>query len=344
MKTILIVVCLIFVNSLYAEKVKSGNSFIPGHIRVDQIAMVGAHNISTSSKDGWIYSQQSETVTNLLAKYGVRFMKIPLHWRMPTKIFGKSKKPPYIALCHEEGVQNCKLSVLQRKGKKPQPAIDLLKKIATFVKNNPKEIIIIKFESYLIGKYLGNIINGTSNFTDQDAINEVNDIIRKSGLGSKVYKLKGKEWPTLEQLRKSGKTVIIFEQSDSFSKKMKNGLYVSSFNNWMRQTHWDDNHRSSCALYGKANDHRFLEIAINYATSIQKNSITSAFLKALKLVIPKLKNVKSYNYSSVNSKSAVKARVDGCRKHNFAGFIVSSDHVHKGDLQEVVYEYNKKLT
>ncbi len=330
--------CLIVCSSLKAEVEKYGNGFIPGHIRVNQIAMVGAHNISISSKDGWVYSQQSEKVSTLLNKHGVRFMKIPLHW------FLNSKKQTSISLCHEAGKpQNCKLSKLQRKGKDPKRAKELLYWVASFADGNPNEVIIIKFESYLFDKNINHKVNGTLAYTDDYAVTKLDKLIKDSGLGNRVYKLKvGKKWPKLEKLRKIGKNVIILEQGDKSGKLLQaKSHYVSSFRNFMAQTHWSDNHRDNCQLYGPK--HKFLEIAINYELSIQKGSVKGFVAKALKAV-PQLKKVKTYDYSSVNGEAKVTQRLGKCQKnHNFAGFVLSSDHVHKGNIKEIVRKHNLRL-
>ena len=334
----------------------ASNAHVPDSVRVDQLAFLDAHNIAMSTKSGWFYAQQGKSVGSLLEKYGVRSMKVPVHWyhkksftRGIKKIFGKKEGNtlPYPALCHEENAgTNCKSSVLQRGGKDPESLENFLREIVKFVKKYPKEVILVKLETYMGSRTPENYAR---NMTAEEAVQRFDQAITDSGLG--VYVNKIDTWPTLGSLRNSNKTVILLGTENGIISHSK---YLSPSRLLINQEHWAEAKKADCTLFTSTKESNMTQISIGHEMSFTKNSPIGLGLSALNasrklLGYPPLRiantAIDSYDFKKVNTREALEAELKKCRaKHVITGFVVSGDHVDKGELREVVDEHNLLLS
>lgn len=341
-----------FSSDLYAS-----SATLPDSFPLEKLTLVGAHNAAQSSKEGWVYAQQSETLEGLFKK-GARFFKVPLHWYDPSqgivgeatttlkkigsalKLSSIQKTPPFIALCHEyPAYNNCRLSIAQRGGKEPQSALQFFQKFAALATQNPKEVMILKLEEYL---FHNSEKNGTKDYPKEKVIAELNALIENSGLGRVAFKLqKGSKLPTLGDMRKVGKNVIIFIDTWIFKEKSP---YLSLFGDFVNQTHWEQEKRANCGMAYHNSENPLTEIAISPEGSIPHHNIEGKLLSAANKLGIKTGAATPRNYEEIHRKENLNKRLDTCEeRHGFQGNILSSDHIQHGDLQRVATERNQKM-
>ncbi len=344
--------------AVMSTTIKASNAYIPDNISLSQIAMLGAHNAFTSTSHGWAYGQQSKSIFSLLNKYEIRYLKIPVHFyhhksatRKIKKILGlkKGKRPPVLALCHEGAGGNCSVTMLQRLGRKPQLLVDLLKSVAKFNKKHPKEVVMIVVEGYL-GKRGRNNKNRAGNYSDAEAAKIFDAVVKESGLGNKIYK--AKKLPTMGQLRKSKKTILLV--SSNGNAIVKESKYLSTSNN-INFSHWSEEKRKVCDMFGNISKEAQTRIVVNPEASIDKNTAIGRAVSALNGIRKKMGKkpleisgfkIDSSNYKKVNNADAIRKHLALCRKkHSFIkGFVLSTDFAHKGNLVDVVNEHNILLS
>lgn len=345
-----------FVILFSSSSIYASNASLPDTFPLEKLTLVGAHNAAQSSKEGWVYAQQSETLENLF-KAGARFFKVPIHWYDPSqgfvgkvkttlkkigsvfKISSSEKKPPFIALCHEfPGHNNCRLSILQRGGKEPQSALQFFQRLSALAAKNPKEIMILKLEEYLLHN---SEKNGTKDYSKEKVIAELNSLLEKSGLARVAFKLKGSKLPTLGEMRKEGKNVIIF----SGNRNIESGSpYLSLFGNFVNQTHWETDKLANCGMASHKSGNLLTEVGINPEVSIPHHNIEGRILSATHKLGIKTGIVTPTKYKELHSQENIKKRLDTCEgRHGFQGNILSSDHIQHGELHKFATERNKKI-
>jgi hypothetical protein len=203
-----------------AERLK--NSY-PDSRRYDEVCFLTAHNAYASFAEGWKgYVQQSKSFEEQFA-YGVRSFMIDLYWYKSNEA-----ADPYIALCHQSGApkkdqerlsanSNCALTTRLR-WQEPQQALEFFQKVAGWLGVDEQAIITVHLESYL-GK---------------DSAPDLWNILREAGVDQYVYlpphPVGPSKWPTLGQLRKSNKRLIIFSDN-----KDDNVIWVWAY----RETQFD---------------------------------------------------------------------------------------------------------
>ncbi len=341
---------------LFSSEIYASNATLPDSFPLEKLTLVGAHNAAQSSKEGWVYAQQSETLENLF-KAGARFFKVPIHWYDPNqglvgkikttlkkigsifKITSSEKKPPFIALCHEyPGYNNCRLSIVQRGGKEPQPALQFFQRLAALATQNPKEIMILKLEEYL---FHNSEQNGTKGYSKEKNMGELNSLLEKSGLARVAFKLKGTKLPTLGEMRKEGKNVIIFIGDRNFE---SGSPYLSLFGNFVNQTHWETDKLPNCDMASHKSGNPLTEVGMNPEASIPHHNIEGRLLSAANKLGIKTGPATSTNYKDLHSQENIQKRLDTCEgRHGFQGNILSSDHIQHGDLHKFATERNQQM-
>jgi hypothetical protein len=349
------------INTPHALKASNGN--LPDNMPANEVMFVGAHNAAMSSAEGWVYAQQSQDLEGLW-KAGVRSAKIPLHWYQPedpVHPVGLAKKglsilkgivkgkiepaKPYLALCHEfPANNNCRLTVLQRAGKPPQDSLQFFTRLAKLMSENPKEVFILILESYTNQR---SKTNGAAQYSDADARQILQADLEKSGLARFAYKLTASQstqnasWPTLGDLRKQQKRVIIFTTN---MQDVEGSSYLNPLHSFFRSTHWETAKIENC---GMADDHTpagLFHMGVGPEASIPHDSVLGKGLK----MINKIKNtgiVQQSDYAKVNSKEEILKRIEKCHavqpdaKHPN---IISGDYVEKGDMKNVINDLNAK--
>ncbi len=321
------------------------NTALPDKVSVNKVSFLMAHNANTV---GWLYNQQTRTVTELLTRYGVRGLKIHLHWYTKPKysllgnlsliLTGSASlsSTTYIALCHEfSGGNNCKDTILQRKGSSPRPATEIFSEIVEYLNGNPKEVLIIRLDSNLFGSSRTET-NGTQDFSDQKTVETLNETLESTGLARYAFKLEKNKWPTLGQMRSSGKRVLIFSDEE----KGAASPYINAQKDNIRQSHWEDDKRDGCKLSFKKGG--MFEVNINYKLSIDENTLLGAATKFINLF--KKEKLPTYDYQTVNDAEAALLRLNECEAvHGQKPNIIASDHVDQGNLLKLVDHFNEEL-
>ncbi len=229
MRTLLIVTYLVFTVLVSAEEFPLGNGYLPDELSLSHVTFLGAHNSPMSKADRWVYYQQNVNLEDQFNLYGVRAFKVNWHWFNPNSSYLWSSDPsnaPFIALCHEPGRGgNCPVTTYQRQYlSNPEPALDQLIQLRQLLDAHPNEIIILLVNSYVADK---NEANGMKDDPIPEAV-YVARLLEDAQLTNYVFtlgdKYKKKDWPTLGELRRSNKRLIII------SDDIRDGLdYVSLY-------------------------------------------------------------------------------------------------------------------
>ncbi|MFK7978260.1 MAG: Ig-like domain-containing protein [Halioglobus sp.] len=171
-----------------------------------QVRYATTHNAMSNSTDGWIGPNQTFDVPAQLAA-GVRGLMLDTYRADATNLLGQPQIPDATPgstwLCHSV----CAL------GK--QPLAEGLTEIATFLGENPGEVITIILESYL------------SHAEEAQAF-------EAAGLTEHAYAHDGTQWPTLGELIDSGKRLVVLKDRST------NPLYPWQMNVWSHafETHF----------------------------------------------------------------------------------------------------------
>jgi|GEM_PF-4400419 len=343
--------CLLFNNLLNAS-----NGNLSDNFRLTQLTIVGAHNAAMSKSNGWLYAQQSKSLDGLFDA-GARFFKVPIQWYDPSRgIIGSAKKTfskitskikgddfvrelPVISICHESpGDNNCKLSIVQRGGKTPEAAMKFLKNLAEIAARNPREVIILKLESYLMQR---SDKNGTSNYTNEQVINQLSQLLVDSGVANRAFKLVKGSFVTLGQIRNSNKNIILFVDDQALA----GGIgYLNLFSSFVGQTHWETERMKDCQFYKHKVEGGLTEVGINPEASIKSNSVPGEIMSLANKVGVKTGIVSATDYKNLNSSENVQKRIDTCEsKNQVYANILSSDNVDEGDLRKIADQRNAEM-
>ncbi|CAD8121806.1 unnamed protein product [Paramecium sonneborni] len=137
-----------------------GNGHLKDSLKINQILYLGAHNAPMSTFYGWVYAQQNVSLTEQFVKYGAR------HFKTPLRCCFLDGKP--------ERNQSCWISVFQRGLKNPEKAIDRLKELFDLAQKYPNEIMIVKFETYLL---CNTETNGTKGWSSQQVTTMLHNLL-----------------------------------------------------------------------------------------------------------------------------------------------------------------------
>lgn len=357
-----------------------GYDYLPDDIPLNRVVLINAHNAAQSKEDGWIYYQQDGTLEKQW-KAGARGGKFNFHWRKPMdtptqiretleekvslfrktsafvySLFGvKNKKnEPFIGLCHEsDGKSNCILSATVQKKGEIDNAADFLKKFAQLMKNNPKDVAVIIIENYLHNR---SEANGALDYSDQEVDKKLDEVFEKSGLATYCYKLNDDPkhpWPTIGELRKSGKRLVVFN-SKRATKYSNN--YHSNFNGTYWKRHLtDDIKNGTCIINSHKPDAQGFVVGNTFEQSIPEDSKKGAVLSFMEKLGINI-NIKGHiigatNYNEINSKETIKKRVALCQDSNsekttlaqkgrLVATLLGIDMVEVGEAYQAVKEIN----
>ncbi len=335
---ILIIVCRV-----------DGYAYFPNDMPLSDLLLILAHNSAQNKDDGWIYAQQKG---NLEKQWnaGARGAKLNLHWYKPRSKFkqvfsgvfniGVSKKKkrskPYIALAHEsDGKTNCFFSVLQKWGKLAK-AEDYLRKFVALLKKNPKAVSVIILEDYLQD---ASEKNNALIYTKAQRKEKLHEMLKKSGMAQYAFKLNNNhasgDWPTVGELRKSNKRVILLTNSYYHA---SNSPYLNFSPRFLNTTHWEYDWRKDlykrCKLFNTKKTKAFL-VVHGSEISIPKGSKSRVLLR----VINKIKPIKAQgfdmretDYGVFNSEHVVKNRLNDCLKtRNIQPSLLLMDYIEISD-------------
>lgn len=237
------------------------HSFILGSnnndLRYHQVAYLCAHNAFSAKEHGYpIYAQQQWSIKKQL-EHGVRALMLDTHLYKNSALttivkttektgqeiaswFGKKKpaepEADEIYLCH--GPCDLTAAFLMDVGKRPQRLKTALNTIATFLKENPTEIVTIFLEDYVKdAKKL------------DAAFQQVKDFLL---VPADWDPKKEKGWPTLSWMQKNNKRLVVFNQT------MQTKL-LWSLNNHVVRNHWSTTDMPEvCRMLNKKNLDRYL--------------------------------------------------------------------------------------
>ena len=347
-----------FIFLFFTDFGKAENGDLPDFMPVTDVVFMGAHNAAMSTKEGWVYAQQNQDLEGLW-KSGVRMVKVPMQWYKPSgpietlkkgwnkfkQAFTKNETPdpvPFFALCHEyPGNKNCIITKVQRGGKDPQPIQQFFERLATLLRDNPKDIFILKIENYIKDRSKD---NGTDQYSDQQAVNIFVAMFESSGLAQYAISLsaRGDEPLTLGEMRSTNKRLIILDSSNMTQMPS----YINNFTSYTRQTHWDTELMKDCVLaYDNPMSPLFFEINNGPEASIRSDTVAGKVITGGKKVIDALggKKIEASDYKQVNSEKNIKDRFEQCyKKHKVRPNIITSDFSHEGDLKEYVKKLNQE--
>lgn len=203
----------------------TGNGELPGHMTLDEVHFLGAHNSAISKENNWRYFQQNVGLRKQWEQYGVRAFKVPLHYFNPSNtsrgkiknFFSKNNESEvYVALAHEpDGYSNCQLTLWQRNMNSfPEKAESYFRELADLLEKNPHEIAIVMIESYLARR-------SEKNGMAQDPRSQrdmIHEMLNKSGVSKYIFSLKDNgydeySWPTIDKLRSKNQRLIVITDS-----------------------------------------------------------------------------------------------------------------------------------
>lgn len=309
------------------------NASYPDSRNYTEVCWLTTHNAFANTVEGWkIHAQQNLSLQDQF-NYGVRSFMIDLWWWTP--LFGGK---PYVSLGHGEPYTN----YFQRGYSAPVPASEFFKQVKDWLNANNQAIITLHLESHLrledgyIVKFPNPIPKGS---VPSDAINQ---LLTDAGLLNLVYRpaqdtigQRGSDrrdawkWPTLGEMRKSGKRLVIF--SDRRTDDDPNGetagripnriLNVGSY----RETTYGVVDSQNCEMRGEGRDRgkiRPLFLLNRYYSSSFFPSIT--------------------NFRDVNSCSNLKSQIEKCSlSEGILPNFIALDYVDQGDALAVVQAINK---
>jgi hypothetical protein len=144
--------------------------------RFDQVAFATTHNSMSNEDDGWVTPNQKHGIVRQLQD-GVRAFMLDLH-----------KWEGQVMLCHFMCVAGSTLLGMK-------PLETALLEIKQFMDENPDEVLVIIFESYV-------------------AAHDVEEVFEAVGFSGRIYAhRRGQPWPTLRRLISSGKRLVVFSDN-----------------------------------------------------------------------------------------------------------------------------------
>lgn len=357
--------------------------YLPDDMSLSDALLLLAHNSPQNKESGWLYAQQKGSLEKQWAA-GARGGKINLHWRKEEspvrqiirqaekeqavhkpsvwkriKCFFTGEDPekrrePYIALCHDpDSTSNCILSIFQKTGG-IEPAEGFLRQFAQLLAKNPKDVAIIIFEDYL---QQASQKNNAVLYTPEQRRKKLEQMLERSGLAQYALLLKPehrtKKWPTVGEMRRTGKRVILFTQESNHA---KNSPYLNDWNNdpkdqshgeFARATHWEyrwqDDLGKTCKMYIQNNSQAFLAVH-GAGFSIPKGTKTGnliEFINKIKQIEASGVKVEETDYNVLNSEKIIRQRLEDCQKaEKIPVSMILMDYV---EIPGTVYETIKKI-
>ena len=220
--------------------VKKGVSWLPDDISMSHIFLVGAHNSPFSKERGWCYAQQLSGLTKQWDA-GIRAFKTPIRYYQRYKnqsydnyYMGAPEGEPQLVLTHETIKGNNSWTSRIQKGSITQnPSdcpLDYFKELKDLLDNNPSEVCIVILETH---NMIPSEATNTSTYSDEKMKQDLRSLLTNSGLSTYACKLiltPGQNWPTLGNLRNSGKRLIIMSTNLKLDMELTNPstLYCES--------------------------------------------------------------------------------------------------------------------
>jgi len=264
-----------------------------GRLRFDEVAYLGSHNSHSNIEEGFVYSQQLWGLDKQL-KRGVRHFLIDIWLGKARPNVGK------LLLCHG----SCeKESRGQRGGRTDHVSFrTYLEKIKRFLDTHPKEIISLELENYASGSDTLKAIWSVPGLSKYVLIPADYDPLKHDG-----------KWPTLHELIKMGKRLIIFDTGDS-------SKYAFGTNDYLiRNMYGKLNVDQACEIRKKPAGSRLFQM--NYFGTVTSPSPHHNTPEQLKKVLARCQS---------------KNVVDKGKKPNF----IALDNVHLGNAMKWVNELN----
>lgn len=321
-------------------------SYLPDNMPLNKALIAIAHNSPMSKAYNWIYYQQLGAIEKQWAA-GARGVKIPIQWRKPLPT-----SSPYVAMCHEYPANNnCDLTLLQRSvifG--VQDLKGFLAKFAKLLKDNPRDVAIITLEDKLNAT---SSKSGTKNYTPDKIAAQLNDVLEKSGIAQYALKLPAEcsplkkrppqDWPTVGQMRNSGKRVVIFTGDKSNADRSP---YLNYEKNFFSSTHWEfkildeiENNRVTMKYtlpLGNA-----FKVEHKDISSVPKGSGNSIILDIIGKLGIDTKGYAETDYHVVNSKEMIKKRIkQAYDKIGQIPSVIAVDMIEIGETGKAVQEIN----
>jgi len=282
------------------------NSNYPPDRNYTEVCWLTAHNAFSSKAEGWFYAQQNLSLQDQF-NYGVRSFMIDLWWYDPAWLLNPqalvtlSPGPSsYVCLCHDNGV----LSQFQRGFSAPTPVSEFFSQVRDWLNANNQAVITLHLEDRLDNGPLGPAA-------------AIEGLLRDAGLLDFVYRpgtQDVQDWPTLGQMRTTGKRLIIF--SDKRSDGMIN---VASY----RETKYDLGEFPNCEMRGEGRN----------SNGQRKLFLLNHFYK---VSLPSI-----YDYKGVNSCEEIRRRLESCsQSQRLLPNFIAVDYVEQGDALQIVQLLN----
>ncbi len=204
---------------LHYRPLNEFNAMYPDERHYNEVCWLTAHNAFANAADGWVYAQQRLSLEDQF-EYGVRSFMVDLHWEIDSSGIER------VALCHEGirikqiasslGIPSCYTSSALRVFKYHDPAIHFFEHVRKWLDKDPSAIITIHIESHL---------------DEGRASAALSSILEETGLLSFIYEpYMCDYWPTLGELRKINKRLILFSDNPADGSIFVNHYLETEYN------------------------------------------------------------------------------------------------------------------
>ncbi len=334
--------------------------YIPDDVSVSDILLIFSHNSAQSKAYGWWYHQQLGTLQEQW-KAGMRGGKLNLQWRWP--LFRNEtpenrclnwRPTPFIALAHEpDPTDNCAVSLLQKTGE-VMKAVDYLKELTTLIKKNPKDIVILVLEDYLDRT---SSANGADDYSPDQIRELLHQMLEDSGISKYALKLgdeyrakdghKALKWPTIGEMRRTNKRVIIFDDDPVNTQDSPILNYRSS--DILRTTDWrtweNDMKNNTCTMMDDNRQTTGFLVVQGLEMSIQKGTPLGDaldFVNKIKELVVQGVPIKTADYEYMNSEPVLRKRIDLAQQASpgTPPSILCIDYLEVGDVYNTVKKIN----
>ncbi len=273
------------------------------------------------------------------------------------KALGKLPEP-FIGLCHEpDGASNCFLSATIQKSGEIEKAEDFFRTFAQLMEKNPNDIAIIILEDYLNKRSKS---NGALGYSDQQIYEKLHTALNKSGLAKFAYKLDDEQylahrltaenWPTIGQLRKSGKRLIIF---DSVSGNTGTSPILNPTQDYpVRRTQWSFDWKKNleegiCKMRDDFPGSKGFLVDHGPENTIRQGTTLGMAVGTFEGVLSKIPGVKieAVDYKYLNSRDVLRKRLEQCSKASpgTPPNILNLDYVEIAPKNEPIFETIKEI-
>lgn len=178
--------------------------------KYNEVCWLAAHNAFSSLKHGWLYHQQTLSLSEQF-RYGVRCFLIDVHW-MPAGC----QKSRRLALMHGESIH---LNHLQRPAP-PKSVKWFLRKLRSWFDEDEKAIITLIIEDYV----------GDEGYYELKQQLREYDLLKMCWVGSN-------DFPTLKEMRDNNHRLVIITSHNSLL--VKNSKWIMPEADILSSNHWD---------------------------------------------------------------------------------------------------------